>query len=113
MGPTAEHWQWPRVRGLELTVDVGTHPKGRSFFGLEDMSGNLTEWVLDPCGMHDQLPDVDPQVPDFPYTDRECHINRGAPWSASEEVFASATCRQFGNGGADDQTGFRCAYEPR
>jgi formylglycine-generating enzyme required for sulfatase activity len=111
--PTAEHWLWPHVRGDFRVVDVGSYPKGRSFFGLEDMSGSVTEWVADPCGMHAQLPDVDPQGPDFLYTDRECHINRGAPWSAIEEAFASATYRQFDSGGADNQTGFRCAYQPR
>jgi formylglycine-generating enzyme required for sulfatase activity len=111
--PTAEHWRWPHVRGSEPVLEVGSFPKGRSALGLDDMAGNVKEWVADPCGMHAESADVDPLGPDFPYTDRECHILRGAAWSAYEEGWASATFRQYGNVGSDDQTGFRCAYEVR
>jgi formylglycine-generating enzyme required for sulfatase activity len=112
--PTDEHWAWgPHYRSEVTGPDVGSRPKGRSFFGLDDMSGCVKEWVADPCGDHDPSPDVDPTGPDVLYTDRPCHIVRGAAWSAIEESWAAATLRQFGNVGADDQTGFRCAYDPK
>ena len=112
--PTREHWTGYRKRGETELVDVGTHPKGRSFFGLDDMTGNVSEWVADPCGMHDTKPDVDPKGPDFLYTDHEpCHIVRGAAWSAVEEDWAAATFRAYGSLGGDSETGFRCAYDPR
>jgi formylglycine-generating enzyme required for sulfatase activity len=111
--PTRAHWPGHPPPGKPELVNVGTHPKGRSFFGLDDMSGNVTEWVADLCGMHDTRPDTDPQGPDFPYTDHPCHLVRGAAWSAFDDSWASATFRQFGNVGSDHQTGFRCAYEPR
>ncbi|HVZ34154.1 MAG TPA: SUMF1/EgtB/PvdO family nonheme iron enzyme, partial [Polyangiaceae bacterium] len=92
--PTREYWSGPyKLGGAEL-VDVGSYPKGRSFFGLDDMSGNAKEWVADLCGMHDSKPDTDPTGPDYPYTDYPCHIVRGAAWSAIQEGDAAATYRQ-------------------
>lgn len=112
--PTRQYWPGARKRDEAELVDVGTHPKGRSFFGLDDMTGNVKEWVADPCGMHDTKPDADPKGPDFLYTDHlPCHIVRGAAWSAVTEDWAAATFRQYASLGGDSQTGFRCAYEPR
>jgi formylglycine-generating enzyme required for sulfatase activity len=110
--PTKEHWRWPYEMGTAEVVDVGSYPKGRSFFGLDDMTGNVKEWVSDPCGEHDPTPDEDPKGPDHPYDRRNCYIVRGAAWSAEWESWASAAFRQFGIGG-DSQTGFRCAYDPK
>lgn len=110
--PTKQHWRYPYVRGTEEVVDVGSYPKGRSAFGLDDMSGNVSEWVSDPCGEHDETPDVDPTGPDNPHDRRNCYIVRGAAWSAGWESWAFATFRQYGIGG-DSQTGFRCAYDPK
>ena len=110
--PTSEYWRWPVGRDEVEVSDVGSFPKARSFFGLDDMAGNVTEWVADVCGMHDESPDVDPKAPDIPYRSN-CYVVRGAAWSALEADWASATFRQFGSVGGDDQTGFRCAYEAR
>jgi formylglycine-generating enzyme required for sulfatase activity len=61
--PTKEHWRWPYVRGSAEVVDVGSYPKGRSVFGLDDMTGSVAELVSDACGEHDTTADVDPQGP--------------------------------------------------
>jgi eukaryotic-like serine/threonine-protein kinase len=113
--PTSKHWRWPHVRGKDEVVDVGSFPRGRSAFGLDDMSGNVKEWVADECGLHEQKADVDPVKPDILFKDPDfaCHIVRGGAWSAVEEDWAAATFRQYGNVGADSQTGFRCAYDPK
>ncbi len=111
--PTKAHWRWPFEFGTAEVVDVGSYPKGRSFFGLDDMTGSVKEWVSDPCGEHDPKPDVDPQGPDHPFTRwGNCHIVRGAAWSAGWEDWAMATFRQYGVGGSA-QIGFRCVYSPK
>jgi formylglycine-generating enzyme required for sulfatase activity len=79
--PTDEHWVVrPRGAGSATVKDVGTHPKGRSPFGLEDMSGNVAEWVADDC--HRFQPDaaIDPKGPGN--SEEDCRIKRGTAWSA-------------------------------
>jgi formylglycine-generating enzyme required for sulfatase activity len=111
--PTKEHWLWPNEGGPTTVIDVGSFPKGRSFFGLDDMTGNLKEWVADPCGLHYPKPDVDPKGPDFRDAPGKCHITRGAGWSSIMESCASGAYREYGTGdGGDNGTGFRCAYDP-
>ncbi len=112
--PTDEHWRvQPRGDIPSTVTDVGTHPKGRSFFGLEDMSGNLEEWVADYCHRFTEGPVIDPTGPVT--SEEACRIKRGAGWSALNAGWARATLRIFGQRprDRDDQTGFRCAYEPR
>ncbi len=112
--PTDEHWRWQPRGDIPATVtNVGTHPKGRSFFGLEDMSGNLKEWVADYCHGYPAGPVTDPKGPSS--AEGDCRIKRGAGWSAPDESSAQATLRFYGRRprDRDDQTGFRCVYDPR
>jgi formylglycine-generating enzyme required for sulfatase activity len=112
--PTDEHWHiQPRGDSPSTVSDVGTHPKGRSFFGLDDMAGNVEEWVADACHRFSSGPVTDPKGP----TDvgATCRIVRGGGWSAMNAGWARATMRFAGFRplDRDDQTGFRCAYDPR
>ena len=84
--------------------------------GLEDMSGNLSEWVSDFCGPYAPGPVTDPKGPprslerDFP----RCRVSRGGAWSGEFDEYAQATVRSFGLYGVGDYSiGIRCAYEPR
>lgn len=110
--PTDEHWRVRRKGTTEKSADVGTHPKGRSFFGLEDMSGNVKEWVSDYCHRFSAEPVTDPKGPSK--LDEDCRIKRGAAWSTLT-LSADAAIRGFAIRplDRDDQTGFRCAYDPR
>ncbi|HVZ35230.1 MAG TPA: SUMF1/EgtB/PvdO family nonheme iron enzyme [Polyangiaceae bacterium] len=101
-------------RGIPATVtDVGTHPKGRSFFGVDDMSGNLSEWVADACHLFTSEPAIDLKGPSD--SDGKCRIKRGAGWSAFNAGWARATMRFLFRWPLDRdyETGFRCAYDPR
>jgi formylglycine-generating enzyme required for sulfatase activity len=111
--PTEEHWAV--IPGTSCSIcayEVGTHPKGRSYFGLEDMSGNLSEWVADQCGAIDAIPRTDPTGPSRPQPG--CHVVRGSSWDSFEAVRAEASARRYNDDdlGGERVIGFRCAYEP-
>ncbi len=111
--PTDEHWRVRRKGTTEKTDDVGARPKGRSFFGLDDMAGNVEEWVADACHRYPPEPATDPKGP--PSSDAKCRMKRGGGWSAPNPGWARASMRIAGLRplDRDDQTGFRCAYDPR
>jgi len=112
--PTDEHWQ-VRPKGTVWKVaDVGTHPKGRSAFGVQDMAGNVKEWVADAWGYYDKEPRLDPLGAPLPGERENYRTKRGSNWAAPFPDYARATLR-YGSppGERDDQVGFRCAYEPR
>lgn len=99
-----------------MTVkDVATHPKGRSFFGLEDMAGNLSEWTADPCKLYSAKPTVDPKSGELASErDANCRVVKGAPWSSVLERDARPGMREPEHRlTRDDQTGVRCAYDPK
>lgn len=66
-GPTARRYPWgdtgavcrrgawglatgPCARGAAGPDSVGAHPDGRTPLGIEDMAGNVAEWVVSPSG---------------------------------------------------------------
>jgi formylglycine-generating enzyme required for sulfatase activity len=113
--PTPERWYWrDGDRRMEETIDVGSLPKGRSSLGLDDMSGNLGEWVQDEWGLHNEEPDVDPVGPDGDRGSQRTRVVRGGSWASVDETMALASYRQPGDRVyGDNQTGFRCVYAPR
>lgn len=77
-GPRNLHYPWgnepptprrARYRGnieadvFPKTVPVGSYPSGRSPFGLDDMAGNVSEWVADWEGPYSTDPQTDPVGP--------------------------------------------------
>lgn len=111
--PSEELWQ-VRPKGTRFTAsDVGTHPKGRSAFGLDDMSGNVNEWVHDCWTDYGSQAVTDPRGPEV-CPDPVQRVKRGSSWGVASFKQARATLR-YGIPPYDssDQTGFRCAYDPR
>lgn len=86
---------------------VGTHPGGKSPYGVEDMAGNVYEWVNDYYGedYYTTSPATDPQGP----ASGDYRVMRGGAWGYD------ATYLRASNRGANQQTvyrfplGFRCA----
>jgi formylglycine-generating enzyme required for sulfatase activity len=80
--PTAERADFWKNSGLERPADVGSHPSGKSRWGIQDMAGCVWEWCLD--GWQDNFykamaNPVNPcHLPDC-YADR---VIRGGSWSS-------------------------------
>jgi formylglycine-generating enzyme required for sulfatase activity len=85
---------------------VGSYPNGKSRYGLEDVVGNVWEWVSDWSAPYTAEKSVDPKGPDKGKT----RVIRGGSWNASEPAWVRPTFRYWN----DPKTrsygvGFRCA----
>ena len=92
-------WSGTADRSVLGTCEIGTHPTGRTSFGVYDLAGNVAEWVT---------------------TTREVHQTvrplLGDDWKSKETAFArdgagrASVASQAGARNAHSNTvGFRCA----
>ena len=81
---------------------VGTHPLGRSAYGIEDMSGNVEEWTADYYS--ESLAEVSPSA-------GASRVIRGGGWLSAPSA-ATTTVRGWGSAmEAGPNVGFRCAKD--
>lgn len=100
----------PKEPGLR---PVGSHPDGASAYGIVDLVGNASEWVLDWYNWSDymQVPARNPRVSGPPWN----HCVRGSPWhdpvGTAEWVRNMSRCsaRSSSHEVRDPRIGFRCA----
>jgi formylglycine-generating enzyme required for sulfatase activity len=99
------------LKGVVLTLPVGTVPEGVSPYGLFDMAGNASEWVQDWFEPHYYLraPRENPKGPDG----KLLKVVRGGSWLKPAGSLRTAD-RDYGLP-TDQQsgTGFRCAKDAR
>ena len=104
--PTPEHANIADRVGR--TVDVGSHPKGLSPYGVHDMSGNAWEWCEDWFNpdYYEVSPKDNPKGSEIGLN----RVMRGGSWRFRD--LADTTTRWFDAPFAtDDQIGFRCASD--
>jgi formylglycine-generating enzyme required for sulfatase activity len=88
------------------TAPVGSFPRGRSRYGLDDVIGNVMEWVQDWNGPYSKDPKVNPGGP-AQGTER---VIRGGAWNAGHMVWVRPSFRfQFPPDVSSHGIGFRCA----
>lgn len=77
------------------TSAVGVHPAGASPFGIEDMAGNVDEWMDRAEGA----------------SSWRAFVLRGGAWDDVHQSVIEATDRSYqsGDGAGSHRTGFRCA----
>ncbi len=98
--------------GFATTAPVGSFPKGRSRYGLDDVIGNVMEWVQDWDGPYEKLdpPPVDPAGP-AAGTNR---VIRGGAWNAGSSVWVRPSFRfRYPPEAKTHAIGFRCAAAPK
>lgn len=92
------------------TAAVGTHPGGRSAFGLDDMGGNVWEWVSDRYAEYRPGGVRDPSAPAF----GEVVVARGGSWNDYLGAMVRATNRSWMLATFRGvNIGFRCARGAR
>jgi formylglycine-generating enzyme required for sulfatase activity len=85
---------------------VGTHSKGKSPFGIYDLSGNVWEWVSD--WYTESFPSDDVRNPRGPDNGKH-KVMRGGGWYDPPDRI-TATKRMYADPAqVDDEVGFRCA----
>jgi formylglycine-generating enzyme required for sulfatase activity len=96
-------------------MPVGSHPKGASIFGVEDMAGNVEEWVADWYAdryeLTGSLPSGGPLVAPAGPAFGVAHVLRGGGWM-SRPRDTRVTARSWGSPNeAGANVGFRCAKD--
>jgi formylglycine-generating enzyme required for sulfatase activity len=94
------------------TVPVGSLPDGASWCGVEDMAGNVWEWVNDwySSEYYDISPDSNPPGPENGNT----RVVRGGGWRyAYPKILRSAYRSYRDPASRDDDVGFRCCVASR
>ena len=99
-------WRDPQLHdGYPETSPVGAFPRGASFFGLEDMAGNVWEWCLDFYQPHSGEPKRNPRG----LVAGTQRLYRGGSWkSRFSNLRATARSSNAANYSCND-VGFRIA----
>jgi formylglycine-generating enzyme required for sulfatase activity len=80
---------YPSDDGYPNTAPVGSFPDGGSPFGLQDVVGNVWEWVADWYGPYGAGKETDPTGPK---TGRD-RVIRGGAWNGSDPAWVKPTFR--------------------
>jgi eukaryotic-like serine/threonine-protein kinase len=92
--------------GFANTAPVGSFPRGASRYGVQDVVGNVWEWVADWYGEYDKSEQKDPKGP----ASGEERVIRGGGWNGSFASWVRPTFRYKDAAGKRSYgIGFRCA----
>ena len=96
--------------GFAATAPVGSFPRGASPYGLQDVVGNVWEWVSDRYAPYGPEELLDPRGPEAG-TER---VIRGGAWNGSDAAWVRPTFRYKDEPDKKSHgIGFRCAAAPR
>ena len=92
--------------GWATTAPVGSFPAGRSPYGLDDVVGNVWEWVDDRFAPYDAEARIDPRGP----IQGDTRVIRGGAWNGGDAAWLRPSFRNRSQPEARSYgIGFRCA----
>jgi formylglycine-generating enzyme required for sulfatase activity len=101
-----EKAMYPADDGFPNTAPVGSFPKGASRYGVEDVVGNVWEWVADWYGDYGTDESIDPKGPSA----GDERVIRGGAWNGSYASWVRPTFRyKDAPSKRSYGIGFRCA----
>jgi formylglycine-generating enzyme required for sulfatase activity len=97
--------------GYSQTAPVGSYPEGESWSGMQDMAGNVYEWVSDwyAKDYYEHSPEHNPAGP----SNGKERVLRGGSWHLSPVSARSANRLEMDPQVTHDRWGFRCVLESR
>ena len=100
---------WKDTRGKDgypYTAPVGSYPSGKSPYGIEDLAGNVWEWVQDwyAADYYRRSPERNP-VNDTP---AESRVLRGGGWHNPPAYVRAAVRHRYAPDNRSSGLGFRC-----
>jgi formylglycine-generating enzyme required for sulfatase activity len=96
--------------GYATTAPVGSFPAGKSRYGLEDVVGNVWEWVADYSAPYTDEAQTDPKGP----SKGTSRVIRGGAWNGAEPAWVRPTFRYWNDPKTKSHgVGFRCAANPK
>lgn len=114
--PWGNHWEPERLHyfhagSLVGAVEVGRYPQGASVYGVQDMLGNVSEWVADfyDRDYYHWAPSYNPKGPASHPTNQ--HVRRGGSW-ATKAGYLHSAWRMDRPDQTSNTLGFRCARNP-
>ncbi len=87
-------------------TQVGSHPEGATPEGVEDLAGNVAEWVFDRYDDYDEEPQTDPVGPDR----GSARVIRGGGFLEWTQALRTRTRRSAQADTRSEDVGFRCAW---
>jgi formylglycine-generating enzyme required for sulfatase activity len=94
--------------GFPATAPVGSHPKGRSPEGVDDLAGNVWEWTADFSGAYTSAAQTDPKGP----ADGTRKMLRGGGFNGEQAKWLRPTQRWSAPPARRSHAfGFRCAQQ--
>jgi formylglycine-generating enzyme required for sulfatase activity len=92
--------------GFATTAPVGSFPAGKSRYGVQDVVGNVWEWVSDWYAPYTNAEVTDPKGPDG----GDEHVIRGGAWNGAMAAWVRPTFRYHDTPAKRSHgIGFRCA----
>lgn len=99
----------PHCDGYERTSPVGSFPSGLSPYGVQDMAGNVWEWVADGFFETENYYAISPASNPKGPEGSAYRVLRGSSWNLNYGFARSAYRLWFGTHDSYDGMGFRCA----
>jgi formylglycine-generating enzyme required for sulfatase activity len=97
--------------GFERTAPVGSFPRGATASGINDLSGNASEWVADwyEATWYEKSPESNPKGPEAPTGQK---VVRGGSWADPDHPARATARAALDPNVSNNAVGFRCAASP-